>query len=469
MYNDEIIADSEDEDELFGPYRAVPAVDSTTTITTISADSTSKSAAEASTISEFTTSKATASDTISNLSLVAPNALANPSITSVTTTTANTSRPRPKPKPIVKKPNISTTGDSPGKASSSTSNIEMFDMTLSIADRAKMRKRGNDNRDSSSSSGPGFRPDIIELSSSEDELALPAPKKLKKTVKKTTEKFTSSTRNVIRLDSPKSDLISSSFSLPTVTSPVLPRNGNRNRASSILPPSDPPQSTPSDIFDLPAIEILPNPSSSASASASYVSRAHRPHVDMSTDLDALPPPLPFFADPSSSPFMMDKNSNTNLDAGNPHTVEGASKILHSVLMPPPPIPPSPGLPPTAQPRAKKPGTKRKKMSDEDEFMLDTEDWADTEPKGKGKKARSKRKEKAQVWNLISTLSQLIVDGLLCHRTKGRRRKRRVSRLRKLKERGKRRKLHLKTRSKVANYLKERMMMTETSTSCLWLP
>ncbi|KAJ3863997.1 hypothetical protein EV359DRAFT_64349 [Lentinula novae-zelandiae] len=393
MY-DEIIADSEGEDELFGPIAPVTIVGPATT--TPSAASTS---ANVSTISEFSTSKATAIDSISNFSSTVSRAHATSTI--ITAATATTSRPRPKPKPLTR--NIGHTsaissGNSSNNASTgNTSHIEMSDMTLSIADRAKMRKRNNDGNHTSSSSGAHVQSDILEIFS-DDELALlpeNKPKKSKKTAEKNTTKKSSSlttaatTSNHMRYDSPDPDLNhSSSFSLPVVpTSPTLARNGIR--ASSImLPPSDPPQSTPSEDFDIPEIETLPNPPSSASASVvseSFVLRAHR---DL-TDSNIPPTPAPFFADPSSSPFPIDNDPNIpNNNSNNTNSREiHTTRVIDSVLMPPPPIPS-----PVVQPEVKKSRTKKKKVNDdEDEYI--GEDWTGTEPKGKGKKSKAKDKDK----------------------------------------------------------------------------
>ncbi|GAV99621.1 hypothetical protein LENED_001091 [Lentinula edodes] len=393
MYH-EIIADSEGEDELFGPIAPAPVVGPKTT--TPSAASTS---ANVSTISEFSTSKATAIDSISNFSSTASHAHAASTI--ITTATATTSRPRPKPKPLTR--NIGHTsaissGNSSNNASTgNASHIEMFDMTLSIADRAKMRKRNKDGNHTSSSSGALAQLDILEISSDDELALLPAnkPKKSKKTAEKNTTKKSSSlttaatTSNHMRYDSPDPDPNhSSSFSLPVVaTSPALARNGIR--ASSImLPPSDPPQSTPSEDFDIPAIETLPNPPSSASASAvseSFVLRAHR---DL-TDSNIPPTPAPFFADPSSSPFPIDNNPNIpDKNFNNTNSIEiHTTRVMDSVLMPPPP-----GPSPIVQPEAKNSRTKKKKVNDdEDEYMIDGEEWTGTEPKGKGKKSKSKAK------------------------------------------------------------------------------
>ncbi|KAJ3981117.1 hypothetical protein F5890DRAFT_589461 [Lentinula detonsa] len=399
MYDEEIVADSEGEDELFGPSRAVPD-DPRSTTSNVLAASTSN-LADMSAISEFSASKATAGDAIYNFSnpSVAPIPNARAASTPSTITNSNTatsSRPRPKPKP--KTVRTAAPGDRSEKTSSSTSNIEIFDMTLSIADRAKMRKRNSDIQTSSFSVVPAYSPEIIELSS-DDELSLRPANKPKKTTteKKTTRKPSSTATaarpsNHVRLVSPVQEPdadISLSFALPMVaTSPALAWSGERNRASSILPPSDPPQSTPSELFDdIPAIETLPNPPSSAnSASISFASRTHRAH--MHSDLDMPAPPAPFFADPSSSPRSFDHNPdhhlNSNINTGNSYAT---MQVMDSVLMPPPLI-----VPPGGETKVKKPRTKKRKVNDDDDdFMVDAEDWAGNEPKGKGKKAKSKGK------------------------------------------------------------------------------
>ncbi|KAJ3993473.1 hypothetical protein F5050DRAFT_1781555 [Lentinula boryana] len=366
-------------------------------------------------ISGFSTSKATAGDAIYNFSnpSVAPISNARAASTTSTITNSNTatsSRPRPKPKP--KTVRTAAPGDSSEKTPSSTSNIEMFDMTLSIADRAKMRKRNSDIQTSSFSVVPAYSPEILELSS-DDELSLrPANKPKETTTEQKTTKKPSSTAtaaklsNHVRLVSPVQDPdtdISLSFALPMVaTSPALAWSGERNRASLILPPSDPPQSTPSEYFDdIPAIETLPNPPSSAtSASTSFASRTHRVH--MNSDLDMPPPPAPFFADPSSSPRSFDHHPdhklNNNINTGNSHAT---MQVMDSVLMPPPPI-----VPPGGESKVKKPRTRKRKVNDDDDdFMVDAEDWAGDEPKGKGKKAKSKSKGKDKEEKLATLKSK----------------------------------------------------------------
>ncbi|KAJ3813686.1 hypothetical protein EV368DRAFT_84858 [Lentinula lateritia] len=388
MY-DEIIADSEGEDELFGPIAPAPVVGLKTT--TPSAASTS---ANVSAISEFSTSKATAIDSISNFSSAASRGHATSTIIT-TTTTATTTRPRPKPKPLTRNIGhtsaISSGNNSNNAPTGNTSHIEMFDMALSIADRAKMRKRNKDGNHTSSSSAAPVQLDFLEISS-DDELALPAkrPKKSKNATKKSSSLTTAATTsNHMRYDSSDPDP-NSSYSLPVVaTSPTLARNGIR--ASLImLPPSDPPQSTPSEDFDIPAIETLPNPPSSASTSAVSESFNLRAHRDLSGP-NIPPTPAPFFADPSSTPFPLDNDLNIpNNNTNNTNSREiHTTRVIDSVLMPPPPVPS-----PVVQPEAKKSRTKKKKVNDDDdEYMMDGEDWTGAEPKGKGKKSKSKANDK----------------------------------------------------------------------------
>ncbi|KAF9063504.1 hypothetical protein BDP27DRAFT_1426837 [Rhodocollybia butyracea] len=283
MDNEEIVADSEGEDEMLIPPR----------ISTLSAN--------VSTISEFSVNKVTAGETISDFSSVIPQPRP---------------LPRPKPRPIQKP--------------SDSSILNTFSMTPTIADRAKMRKRGGN---SSSSSAV---PEVIELSDDDDdEFSLFTPKKPKpknKTIKK-------KTAPVNRIDTPEP-------SLPIATSPILNSN-------ALLPPSDPPQSTPSDDFQFPPIEILPNIASSVSTST-------RTDVDIDMDM----PPPPFFA-PDSSPVIIAHDKD-------------------SALMPPPATPPL-----AVVTKAKKPRTKKKKNDDEDDYA----DEASTAPKGK--KTKPKGKEKAR--------------------------------------------------------------------------
>ncbi|KAJ3711940.1 hypothetical protein C8R42DRAFT_780721 [Lentinula raphanica] len=390
MYEEEIIADSEGEDELFGP-PVKPAAQAPTTNAPAASTPTS---ADVSRISDFSTNKLPTRDTISNFS--APS-IANAHATSTIDTNTSSSRSRPKPRPLPKTIRPTASGDSFYDSFSSTSNIEPVDMTLSIADRAKMRKRNSEIiHNSIEPPVPAYSPEIIELSS-DDELALrPAkkPKKPKKTTaeKKNTKKASSATAKPSTHIRPPSPILESdadmslSFALPMVsTSSAIPRN---LYDSSALPPSDPPMSTPSELFDdIPGIETLPNPpSSSTSASTSYAAR--KSHTD--SDMDMLPPPPPpFFADPSSSPFEMnDMNdipgSNANDGVSRSTTT---TKVIAAVSMPPPPVPST---------KARKSRTKKKKqIDDEDELMMDDEDWTGEEPKGKKAKGKSKGKDKAQ--------------------------------------------------------------------------
>ncbi|KIK71279.1 hypothetical protein GYMLUDRAFT_324930 [Collybiopsis luxurians FD-317 M1] len=203
-------------------------------------------------------------------------------------------------------------------------------MVLSIADRAKMRQRGNN-----SSSYPAT-PEIIELSDDDDELAL-----------RPTRKPRAKAKSKPAQTEPES-------SLPVATSPISIHH-------PVLPPSDPPQSTP-DEFGLPPIAILPNPASSITS---------LPRTD-DLDLDEEMPPA-FFAPDTSPP-------NTHVP-----TTTGALH-MDSVLMPPPV---APDVPKTA----KKTHSRKKNNDDEgdeDEFV------PGREGKQKTKKTRGKGKDKAQV-------------------------------------------------------------------------
>ncbi|KAJ3834738.1 hypothetical protein F5878DRAFT_343521 [Lentinula raphanica] len=439
MYEEEIIADSEGEDELFGPPVKPPAQAPTTNALAAS----TSAAADVSRISDFSTHKPPTGDPISNFSAPISNAHATSTIDTNTSSSSSRSRPKPRPLPKIVRP--TAPGDSFYDSFSSTSNIEPVDMTLSIADRAKMRKRNSEiSHNSIEPPVPAYSPEIIELSS-DDELALrPAkkPKKPKKTTaeKKNTKKASSTATakpsTHIRPPSPVLDSdadMSLSFALPMVsTSSAIPRNLHD---SSALPPSDPPMSTPSELFDdIPGIETLPNPpSSSTSASTSYAAR--KSHTD--SDMDMLPPPPPpFFADPSSSPFEMnDMNdipgSNANDGVSRSTTT---TKVIAAVSMPPPPVPST---------KARKPRTKKKKqIDDEDELMMDDEDWTGEEPKGKKAKGKSKGKDKAQVsissasLKIPWTLRPLIIYSK-CRRNYRRRRKQAIVRLHKSKGKGKR--------------------------------
>ncbi|KAJ3759059.1 hypothetical protein EV360DRAFT_69823 [Lentinula raphanica] len=389
MYEEEIIADSEGEDELFGP-PVKPAAQAPTTNALAASTS---AAADVSRISDFSTHKPPTRDTISNFS--APS-ISNAHATSTIDTNTSSSRARPKPRPLPKTIRPTASGDSFYDSFSSTSNIEPIDMTLSIADRAKMRKRNSEIiHNSIEPAVPAYSPEIIELSS-DDELALRPAKKPKKPKKTTAEKKTKKASSTaakpsthIRPPSPVLDSdadMSLSFALPMVsTSSAIPRNLYGNpRASSALPPSDPPMSTPSELFDdIPGIETLPNPpSSSTSASTSYAAR--KSHTD--SDMDMLPPPPPpLFADPSSSPFEMDNVPGSNANDGVSRSTT-TTKVIAAVSMPPPPVPST---------KARRPRTKKKQIDDEDELMMDDGDWTGEEPKGKKAKGKSKGKDKAQ--------------------------------------------------------------------------
>ncbi|KAF5382949.1 hypothetical protein D9757_006308 [Collybiopsis confluens] len=323
---DEIVADSEGDDEdmlIPGPAKSTRNSAITTASASVSANISS--------ISDFTPDQTTAaSDIISNFS----------------------SRPRPKPRPLPRttthKPspsndievlgtrdddsisNFSTATISIHKPithlSSSPKNVDASGLIQNIADRAKTRQRGN--RNSSSSS---IISEVIELDD-DDELLLQPVKKVRR--------------------KPKTTLVvepESSFPIPT--SPLPPR-------SSILPPSDPPLSTPAEDFELPPIAILPNPASSATRTNQM-------------DEDEEIPPAFFASDTSPS-----------------HTARATVGTLHmdSVL-----IPPQPAL---MEPKAAKKSRQKKKSAgddgDEDEFVPGA--------KGKAKEKRTKQtkgKDKAQ--------------------------------------------------------------------------
>ncbi|EEB90360.1 hypothetical protein MPER_11441 [Moniliophthora perniciosa FA553] len=159
--------------------------------------------------------------------------------TSSETTNLTTTSNRPKPQPAYK----GAVGYEPQPQPAPTYADDF--MPLSIADRAKMRNRrsGDVAIVNASPREKAVEPEILELTSDDDELAI-QPKKKGKSKAKATRTMPS--------PSPQP-------SLPMATSPLIP--------TSTLPPSDPPILTPSEFsVGLPPIAVMPQvPSSSASS------------------------------------------------------------------------------------------------------------------------------------------------------------------------------------------------------------
>lgn len=362
FYDDEVVADSEEEGNSFGMQMNLDVQPILPDITNNIGQS------GISEINSFT-DKASAPFT-SILPISSSSSRSHPS-SPVTTFNDNVSSssssgplPRPKPRPAYKKRDkIETTNStstvsyfSPQVQAASTSNSFQFhmDMPSSIADRAKTRSRNTksltiDAIHAVTPRGRGLNMtipsnDVIELSSDGDELALLSPPKSKPKGK---GKASMKNRADISSDSPLSSTpeyhpkprpkprpkankrsktshplsphaqstSQEPISLPTSSSndPMMPIPFHL--VSSQLPPSDPPMSTAT-TCDLPPIETLPNldtdPLSSPSSLFSPVmsARRKRKYMTMGTD---------------------------ELDSDDP----GIEMDVDTRMMPPPPIPQPP--------------------------------------------------------------------------------------------------------------------------------
>ncbi|KAK1231695.1 hypothetical protein PQX77_005181 [Marasmius sp. AFHP31] len=327
IFGDEVVADSEGEDDSFVPLRRARITGNDSTVSQFTENRPVNDS-----VTNFTPVIATKASTIENAS----SSSAGPSAPS---------RPRPKP---AYKGTAGFQGDSSisnGSRSTPPSRSEVNSMLLdfaipSIADRAKMRRRDN-----KSAPGPTFseftppplppsKPnstktspiEVLELTDSDDdELALaPASRKKKSTTANSKAKPRKSPVKRARVvHSPPPD--SSQPSLPIATSPVLPPVP---LPGSTLPPSDPPLYTP---LEHPPIAVLPKLTVDQGSSSRVTSpcpsgkrkrsseRDELEGDDMSMDVDKQPMPPPQTTDTGPSKKVKKtrekKKQSVSLDKG----------------------------------------------------------------------------------------------------------------------------------------------------------
>ncbi|KAJ8072337.1 hypothetical protein PM082_015896 [Marasmius tenuissimus] len=310
IFGDEVIADSEGEDDSFIPLKRA------------------RIAGNDSTVSQFTENR-TLNDSVTNFTPCIATKVST--IENASSSSAGPSAPsRPRPKPAYKGAAGFQGDSSISNESRSTPPSRVEDNTMlldfaipSIADRAKMRRR--DNKSSPRPTFSEFTPpppplppsksnsrktspiEVLELTDSDDdELAL-APASTKKksaTAKPKAKPRKSPVKRTRVVHSPPPD--SSQPSLPIATSPILPPVP---LPGSTLPPSDPPLPTPLEhppIAVLPKLTIEQGSSSRATSPCPSGKRkrsSERDELegdDVSMDVDKQSMPPPQTADTSSS-------------------------------------------------------------------------------------------------------------------------------------------------------------------------
>ncbi|KAL0579053.1 hypothetical protein V5O48_002946 [Marasmius crinis-equi] len=315
LFEDEVIADSEGEDDFFAPVNRARTTGNDSNVSQFTANPNNRDP-----VANFTPITSTKASTIENAS---------------SSSAGPPARPRPRPKPAYKSAQSHQADSSVSNGTSESSEVSKSRSTLnaeansvlldfaavpSIADRAKMRRR--DTKATPTSTPLDFTPpsksnaiskknspiEVLEITSDEDELALePAPtkKKRKSKVATSNNKTPKSPARRSKGVQPPPQADSSQPSLPMATSPVLPAIPLTN---TTMPPSDPPPSTP---LEHPPIAVMPklpgDQGSSSRATSLSPSKRKRSSErdelegeDMSMDIDKqLMPPPPVVMIPST--------------------------------------------------------------------------------------------------------------------------------------------------------------------------